>query len=71
MSIYPVRVSEWFPPGNEKHDIIKYILGPCLHCGKKKLHWQKAWAHHSLPWGYGDSWCNKKHLENYWKKQNK
>lgn len=76
MSIYPVRLSEWYPPGDEHHDIIKHLVSSgfgdqiqgCLHCRKKHMHWQTAYAHHSLPYGYGDIWCNKKHFNNYFKK---
>lgn len=70
MSIYPVRLSEWFPPGEENHDTMKLIVSSskCLHCDKKRVHWQKAWGHHSLPWGNGDVWCNEKHYRNYLKK---
>lgn len=78
MSIYPVSVAEWYPPGDDKHEIMKFLVryghgdsGGCPHCGKKRMHWQRAWAHHALPYsGYGEIWCSKKHLENYWKKQN-
>lgn len=76
MSIYPVRLAEWFPPGDEQHDTVKFMVSNgygdqqvgCLHCGKIHMHWQKAWAHHSLPWGYGDIWCSEKHMNNYFKK---
>jgi len=75
MSIYPVRLSEWFPPGDEKHELVKWIVSNgfsdagigCKHCGKKHMHWQEAWAHHSLPWGYGDIWCREKCYKNYYK----
>lgn len=77
MSIYPVRLSEWFPKGDENHETMKFLVSRghcdgafgCLHCGKKKMHWQKAWGHHSLPWGYGDIWCSERHFEKWRKKE--
>ncbi len=78
MSIYPVKLAEWFPKGDSHHDIMKCLVSNgwgeklgCIHCGKKHMHWQEAWGHHSLPWGYGDLWCREKCYRNYWKKQNK
>jgi hypothetical protein len=71
MSIYPVRLSEWFPPGDKYHLIMKSIVSDfsgCLHCGKKHMHWQDAIGHHAIPWGYGDIWCRQKCYDNYWKK---
>ena len=63
MSIYPVRLSEWFPPADDYHqitfEIVKYTR--CESCGKK-LRWKSAIGHHSIPWGYGDIWCSKKCL---------
>ena len=77
MSIYPVRLSKWFPPGDEHHDIMKFLVSHgycdghvgCPHCGKKHMHWQQAIGHHSLPWGYGDIWCREKCYRNYRKKK--
>lgn len=59
MSIYPVQLSEWFPFGEEMHDIAYDIvsLSRCLAC-RKRLRFNKAIGHHSLPWGYGDIWCS-------------
>ncbi len=76
MSIYPVRLSEWFPIGNDHHETMKFLVSNgytddgigCKYCKKKHMHWQDAWGHHSLPWGYGDIWCRKKCLDNYIKK---
>lgn len=76
MSIYPVRLSEWFPPGDEHHNIVKFLVSNgfsdqnigCLHCKKKHLHWQEAIGHHSLPWGYGDIWCREKCYRNFMKR---
>ena len=58
MSIYPVRLSEWFPPGNERHTTAFSLVSHmrCFACGGN-VRWKGAWAHHSLPWGNGDLWC--------------
>lgn len=76
MSIYPVRLSEWFPPGDENHEIMKIIVSMagdihkgCALCKKKHMHWQDAIGHHSLPWGYGDIWCREKCYRNFWRKR--
>lgn len=77
MSIYPVRLSEWFPPGDENHSIVKFIVANgysgngrgCLHCKKIHMHWQEAWGHHALPWGYGAIWCREKCFRNYYRKK--
>lgn len=64
MSIYPVRLRDWFPPSAEKDeynlfsnvlDIISFSR--CYACDKK-LRYQAAVGHHSLPWGYGDIYCS-------------
>lgn len=61
MSIYPVRLNEWFPVGDENYckDIVDAMR--CFACGKK-CRYKKVWGHHSLPWGYGDVWCSEKCL---------
>jgi hypothetical protein len=77
VSIYPVRLSEWYPKGHEKHDTMKWLVANgfgdqtigCLHCKKKHMHWQTAIGHHSLPWGYGDIWCNQRCYDRYWFKR--
>ena len=77
MSIYPVKLVEWYPPGDKYHSLVKWIISTgytdsgrgCVHCKKKHLHWQEAIGHHSLPWGYGDLWCRQKCYKNYWKKR--
>lgn len=63
MSIYPVRLSEWFPFGDEQHDICTTIVEctRCLACGDR-VRFKRAIGHHSLPWGYGDLWCSEKCL---------
>jgi hypothetical protein len=59
MSIYPVRISEWYPPGDDNHGIAYYIVvsSKCIACGKKPR-WKSAVAHHSLPHGNGEVWCS-------------
>lgn len=64
MSIYPVKISEWFPPGDEMYEIASGIVSikRCYACNKK-ARWKAAIGHHSLPWGYGDVWCSVKCLK--------
>lgn len=64
MSIYPVRLNEWFPFGDEYYETAKSIVDftRCLACGKK-CRYRKAVGHHSLPWGYGDLWCSEKCMQ--------
>lgn len=59
MSIYAVRLSEWYPVGDERHDIAIAItkIIRCFACDKK-VRWRAAIGPHSLPWGYGDLWCS-------------
>ena len=59
MSIYPVRLSEWFPPGDDMFDICLILArtSRCLACGNK-LRYNKMVGHHSLPWGNGDIFCS-------------
>ncbi len=61
MSIYPVRLSEWFTIGDEygSFDTAQSIAKTlrCLACDKR-VRWKAAIGHHSLPWGYGDLWCS-------------
>jgi hypothetical protein len=58
MSIYPVKLCEWFPVGDEMYEnassIVKIVR--CYACGKK-CRWKAAVGHHSLPWGHGDLFC--------------
>ena len=62
MSIYPVILSEWFPPKDENHKIMRIMVevSRCYSCKKKNMHWQTAYGHHSIPWGSGDIWCTKR-----------
>lgn len=60
MSIYPVKLAEWFPKTDtDNHDTMKMIVKfhTCHVCNKKKMDWRRAIGHHSIPWGYGDIWC--------------
>lgn len=72
MSIYPVKLIEWFPHPKKRrdgdykstmshHEDAKMIvkLSKCLVCGKQPK-WNRAIGHHSIPWGYGDIWCSEK-----------
>lgn len=62
MSIYPVKLVEWYPIGDDKYfgDIIESYR--CLAC-MRKPRYSKAWGHHSVPFGYGDVWCSFKCLQ--------
>lgn len=59
MSIYPVKLSEWYPPGDEMFEncisIAKSLR--CLACDHK-LRYSKMIGHHSLPFGHGDVFCS-------------
>lgn len=59
MSIYPVRLVEWYPPSDENFDscYTTVILSRCHACGKK-LRYFSAIGHHSIPWGFGDVFCS-------------
>lgn len=59
MSIYPVRLSEWFSPPSEQFDTCLWIIkqSRCYACGKK-LRFKSAVGHHSIPWGNGEIWCS-------------
>jgi hypothetical protein len=75
MSIYPVKMIEWYPKGDKDHNFMKWIIyngisdegRGCKHCKKIHMHYQEAIAHHSLLFGYGDIWCREKCYNN-WKK---
>lgn len=61
MSIYPVRLSEWFSieNGYDLHSTAYSIVQAmrCLACDKK-VRWRAAIGHHSLPFGHGDLFCS-------------
>lgn len=59
MSIYPVRLSEWYPFGDEMYSVASSVVEftRCYACGDK-VRYKAAVGHHSLPWGYGDLWCS-------------
>ena len=75
MSIYPIRIKKWFPPvlkSEHKEEIRdnkfnRQTIRTCLefmrchNCGKR-VKMRNGWCHHSLPWGYGDVWCNERCL---------
>jgi hypothetical protein len=59
MSIYPVRLLEWYPPGDESFPSCLTIVtvSRCYACNKR-LRYRSAVGHHSIPWGQGDIWCS-------------
>lgn len=60
MSIFVVRLKEWFPLGDDHHDTAKYIAtgARCEAC-YKKVRWRAALGYHALPWGYSaEVWCS-------------
>lgn len=59
MSIYPIKLSEWYPFGNEYYEVVYFLVNysRCLACGNK-VRYNKAVGHHSLIVGVGDSWCS-------------
>lgn len=61
VSIYPVKLSEWYPFGDERHEIAASIVdvARCYSCGDR-IRWNNAFGHHSLPYGHGDIWCSEK-----------
>lgn len=58
MSIYPVKLCEWFPAGDPQFETAYFLvkITRCYACGHK-LRWKSAIAHHSICFGYGDMWC--------------
>jgi hypothetical protein len=70
MSIYVVRLSEWFSKNDENYEICKETVkfSRCFTCNKKNIKYKYAMGHHSVPWGNGDVWCNKKCLKSKGKK---
>jgi hypothetical protein len=62
VSVYPVRLQEWFPPKDEKRSnallVLKY--GECARCGKKNMDPRYAWIYHSAPYGFctDHMWCS-------------
>lgn len=58
MSIYPVRLAEWFPLGDERYWICIGIVSSsrCPSC-RSKIRYSKAVGHHSVPFGYGEVFC--------------
>jgi len=72
MSIYVVKLSEWFPKGDEYYENSKMMVEAmgCLKCGKKgkNIKYRYAMGHHSIPWGNGDIFCTKRCYEKWLKK---
>lgn len=72
MSIYPVKLIEWYPPRrrgwkdkcNYEAAFMMVKLTECLYCGKKTKY-KTAWGHHSIPYGHGDIWCNARCLKKW------
>lgn len=64
MSIYPVKLIEWFPMTDELTHIARTVVeySKCKSCGRGGMKYHRAYGHHSIPWGYGDVWCSKKCL---------
>jgi hypothetical protein len=72
MSIYPVKLNEWFPKKDKMYEnsLIVVKLSNCVECGKsgKNIKYRYAIGHHSIPWGNGDIWCTKR-CYNKWNKK--
>lgn len=51
MSIYPVKICEWWPKGNKHREDVEEMLLylPCLTCGKKVT--TRGYLDHSAPYG--------------------
>lgn len=61
MSIYLVKLKEWFPKGDKNHKIAKFIvsISKCVKCGKTPR-WRNSIGYHALPYGYSNEvWCNR------------
>jgi len=54
MSIYPVKLGEWYPKGDEKYEICFEIVksSRCPRCGRVPKY-TSAIGMHAVPWGYG------------------
>lgn len=66
MSIYPVPLQKWFPNTPKEKSYywaarMTVDLARCENCGKR-CKYNRAWGHHSIPWGYGEVWCTKECL---------
>lgn len=69
MSIYPVRVTEWYDDKENafhtERDTLKMLLKheKCHRCKKPMSRkWKTAWVMHSITWGYGEAWCTRRCL---------
>ena len=70
MSIYPVKITEWYDDAenafNTERETLTWLLPylKCLHCKTKmKTNWNTGYVHHSITFGYGDAWCSKECLQ--------
>lgn len=65
MSIYPVRIDEWFTEPAELA-VLRDILAAskCEQC-EKPVGISKGWAMHAILWGYGEVWCSVNCLEKH------
>ena len=63
MSIYPVKIKEWYVKGKPFGDeipMLKSLLKsfPCIVCGSK-VEWDKGWVMHSITFGGpNEVWCS-------------
>ena len=69
MSIYPVKITEWYNQKTEFKSEVKTlkILLPNLKCHKcgNPIEWKKGYVMHSITFGGPDeAWCSKKCLNN-------
>jgi len=64
MSIYPVKLSEWYPYGDEHHGVLISIIActRCYACGDR-VRFKRAVGMHSIPFGHGDLYCSEKCLD--------
>lgn len=64
MSIYPVKLNEWYPFGDKCYEPVKMAVdySRCLACDGK-LKYSKAYGHHSIAVGPGGIWCSLKCLD--------
>lgn len=68
MSIYPVRIKEWYvkdQPFGKQIDMLKAMLEfyVCKRCGKQ-IEWDDGWVMHSITFGGPDgAWCSEKCLD--------
>lgn len=69
MSIYAVPLLEWYPPGDEMYEnALMSMALRCNSCGAIPRY-SKAVGDHSIPWGFGDVFCDWKcyHSDRVWR----